>query len=157
MPPSTDFQRDFAAALLDPAIPAPRGLIGPDGAADALRFAVYRNNVVHSLVGALQSVVSRGLGVEGGAAVHGAFGAARGILLVALLYLYLKAGSFALPDSDWEDGYYAELSRRLPALRAKYAQPDARAVLDAEQEEIAVFRERAGSFGYVFYALRAPS
>lgn len=55
MPPSTDFQRDFAAALLDPAIPAPRGLIGPDGAADALRFAVYRNNVVHSLVGALQS------------------------------------------------------------------------------------------------------
>jgi hypothetical protein len=55
MLPSTDIQREIAAALLDPSRPAPPGLIGPDGAADALRFAVYRNNVVHSLVNALQA------------------------------------------------------------------------------------------------------
>lgn len=55
MPSCTEFQRDFTAALLDPAQPAPHGLIGPDGTADALRFAVYRNNVVHSLVNALQA------------------------------------------------------------------------------------------------------
>jgi SAM-dependent methyltransferase len=65
---------------------------------------------------------------------------------------YTPLGSFTLPDADWEDGYYAELARRLPALRAEYAQPEARAVLDAAAEEIAVFREREDSFGYVFYS-----
>ncbi len=68
---------------------------------------------------------------------------------------YALAGEFVLPDADWEDGYYAELARRIPALRAKHAQPEARAVLDEAEAEIAVFRERAGSFGYVFYVLRA--
>jgi hypothetical protein len=64
---------------------------------------------------------------------------------------YALAASFPLPDADWEEGYYAELSRRIPALRAICAEPEARAMLDAAEEEIAVFRERAGSFGYVFY------
>lgn len=68
---------------------------------------------------------------------------------------YALLGEFVLPDADWEDGYYGELALRIPALRAKYPQPEARAVLDAEAEEIAVFRERAGSFGYVFAVLRA--
>jgi SAM-dependent methyltransferase len=68
---------------------------------------------------------------------------------------YALASHFVLPDADWEDGYYAELSQRIPALRAKYAQPEARAVLDGAAEEIAVFREREGSFGYVFYGMRA--
>jgi SAM-dependent methyltransferase len=67
-------------------------------------------------------------------------------------HAYQVLGSFTLPDADWEDGYYAELSRRIPALRGEYAHPEARTVLDAAAEEIAVFRERAGSFGYVFYA-----
>jgi SAM-dependent methyltransferase len=67
---------------------------------------------------------------------------------------YALAGSFTLPDADWEDGYHAELTRRLPALRAQHAEPAARAVLDAAAEEIAVFRERVGSFGYVFYVAR---
>ena len=64
---------------------------------------------------------------------------------------YQVLGSFFLPDADWEDGYYAELSRRLAPLRAEYAQAEARAVLEAAAEEIAVFRRREGSFGYVFY------
>lgn len=46
-------QRDFAAALLDPGLPAPDGLVGPDGEPDPKRFAVYRNNVVVSLIEAL--------------------------------------------------------------------------------------------------------
>jgi SAM-dependent methyltransferase len=70
---------------------------------------------------------------------------------------YEVLGSFTLPDADWEDGYYAELSRRLPALRAKCTQPESRAVLDATEEEIAVFREREGSFGYVFYVVEGGS
>lgn len=69
---------------------------------------------------------------------------------------YALAGSFRLPDADWEEGYYGELERRLPALRAAHAEPEARAVLDATAEEIAVFRARAGSFDYVFYVMRAP-
>ncbi|RXG90403.1 DNA-binding domain-containing protein [Bradyrhizobium zhanjiangense] len=46
-------QRDFAAALLDPGLPMPDGLVGPDGEPDPKRFAVYRNNVVVSLIEAL--------------------------------------------------------------------------------------------------------
>ena len=45
----------FAAALRDPALSAPLGLVGPDGAQTVKRFAVYRNNVVVSLTEALQA------------------------------------------------------------------------------------------------------
>lgn len=48
-------QRAFAAALLDPRRPVPPGLIGPDGAPDIKRFAVYRNNVVAGLCDALSA------------------------------------------------------------------------------------------------------
>lgn len=43
-------QHAFAAALLDPGLPPPAGLTGPDGAAAPRRFAVYRNNVTHGLI-----------------------------------------------------------------------------------------------------------
>lgn len=46
---------DFAAALLDPARPAPCGLIGPDGEHSPRRFAVYRNNVTVALTDALHA------------------------------------------------------------------------------------------------------
>ena len=44
----------FAAALLDPARPVPAGVVSPRQTPDAKRFAVYRNNVFVSLVGALE-------------------------------------------------------------------------------------------------------
>ncbi len=47
-------QRDFAAALLDPGLPLPPGLVGPDGEPSAKRFAVYRNNVVAGLTESLK-------------------------------------------------------------------------------------------------------
>lgn len=47
-------QGAFAAALLDPAAPLPPGLRAWNGADPAARFAVYRNNVVSSLVAALE-------------------------------------------------------------------------------------------------------
>jgi hypothetical protein len=43
-------QRGFATALLDPALPIPDGLVGPDGGPGPKRFAVYRNNVVVGLI-----------------------------------------------------------------------------------------------------------
>ena len=47
-------QRGFAAALLDPGLPMPDGLIGPDGEPGLRRFAVYRNNVVVGLTETLK-------------------------------------------------------------------------------------------------------
>lgn len=44
----------FATALLDPAQPVPAGVRSPRQTADSKRFAVYRNNVFVSLVGALE-------------------------------------------------------------------------------------------------------
>ncbi len=48
-----DWQGAFAAALLDPATPAPPGLVRPDGRPAGRRFDIYRNNVVVALVEAL--------------------------------------------------------------------------------------------------------
>lgn len=55
MQPLADRQRAFSAALLDPALPMPVGVFGPDGESSPRRFSVYRNNVVVGLVGALEA------------------------------------------------------------------------------------------------------
>jgi hypothetical protein len=47
-------QHGFATALLDPALPVPDGLVGPDGEPGPKRFAVYRNNVVVGLTETLK-------------------------------------------------------------------------------------------------------
>jgi hypothetical protein len=46
-------QANFAAALLDPQLPCPQGLLTWNGSDPARRFALHRNNVVASLVEAL--------------------------------------------------------------------------------------------------------
>lgn len=46
-------QHAFAAALLDPDLPAPAGLTAWNGSDPAQRFRVYRNNVIVSLIDAL--------------------------------------------------------------------------------------------------------
>ncbi len=46
-------QATFAAALLNPEVPCPVGLTAWNGSDPARRFAVYRNNVVSSLIDAL--------------------------------------------------------------------------------------------------------
>ena len=55
MPLLADRQRAFAAALFDPALAVPVGLVGPDREPSAKRFAVYRNNVAVGLINALQA------------------------------------------------------------------------------------------------------
>lgn len=49
-------QGDFGAALLDPDLPVPDGVVGPRGKNARKRFAVYRNNVTVSLIDALAGV-----------------------------------------------------------------------------------------------------
>lgn len=47
-------QTDFASAILRPDLPAPTGLVDPEGRPAGKRFDVYRNNVVLSLIEALE-------------------------------------------------------------------------------------------------------
>lgn len=49
-------QATFGAALLDPDLPLPEGVIGPNGKKAQKRFAVYRNNVTVSLINALGDI-----------------------------------------------------------------------------------------------------
>lgn len=49
MRPASTTPQAFVAALLDASLPVPPGLQSWNGADPAVRFAVYRNNVVHSL------------------------------------------------------------------------------------------------------------
>src|SRR4051794_33123660 len=53
--PGQGLQQAFAAALTDPAAPAPAGLTTARGSSDPKRFAVYRNNVVAGLGKALET------------------------------------------------------------------------------------------------------
>lgn len=64
---------------------------------------------------------------------------------------YRLRGSFALPDADWEEGYYAEIEERIGRLARQPGDAASRVALEAEREEIEVFRERRGSYGYLFY------
>lgn len=55
MPVLSERLGSFSAALLNPAVAPPSGLVGPDGMPSPRRFAVYRNNVVVGLTEALKS------------------------------------------------------------------------------------------------------
>jgi hypothetical protein len=69
-------QRQFSEALLDPALPTPDGIVGPDGCSSPKRFSVYRNNVVVGLTEVLKDAfpaVRRLVGSDFFAAMAGAF------------------------------------------------------------------------------------
>ena len=69
-------QSAFVAALLDPDLPVPAGLVDPAGRPAAKRFDVYRNNVAGSLTMALESAfpaVRKLVGDEFFAAMAGVF------------------------------------------------------------------------------------
>jgi SAM-dependent methyltransferase len=60
-------------------------------------------------------------------------------------------GDFVLPESDWWDGYYAPLARRIESLRSRHTgDAVAQAVLDECQAEIDLYRHHADCYGYAF-------
>ncbi|MBP1920499.1 class I SAM-dependent methyltransferase [Youngiibacter multivorans] len=63
--------------------------------------------------------------------------------------------TFILPESDWWDSYYGPMEKRINELKEKYqGKPENLAVLEAEMEEIGIYRKHSDEYGYVFYVIR---
>jgi ubiquinone/menaquinone biosynthesis C-methylase UbiE len=67
-------------------------------------------------------------------------------------------GHFTEPDRAWWDDYYTPMRRLLPALRTKYADvPDALALFDESDAEMALHEKHSKSYGYEFFVCRHPA
>jgi len=68
---------------------------------------------------------------------------------------YEVIGHFTLPEDAWWVGYYGPVEKRLQGLRNKYSDnPEALAVLDAEQTEIDMYRKYSEWYGSVFFLMQ---
>ncbi|XHH09306.1 MAG: class I SAM-dependent methyltransferase [Candidatus Bathyarchaeia archaeon] len=68
---------------------------------------------------------------------------------------YKIVGYFVLPESSWWEHYYLPISAKLPALKTKYkGNGEALAVINAEEQEIEMFRRHSKHYGYVFYVMQ---
>lgn len=68
---------------------------------------------------------------------------------------YNPLATFLLPSDAWFRNYYDPLERRIDALSQKYRTDEAIITeLDAQREEIELFRKFNDSYGYVFYAMQ---
>lgn len=67
-----------------------------------------------------------------------------------------SVGGFRLPWSDWADGYYRPLRRRLAEFRKRHVgNEDALTVADATEREMTLMERYAADCGYRFYVLRS--
>ena len=67
---------------------------------------------------------------------------------------YTLLGDFVLPEAAWFDDYYGPMAQRIEVVAARHeGDPVAGAVLDEAREEIAVYREFADCYGYLFIVL----
>jgi putative DNA-binding protein len=160
VPSLAERQADFAAALLDPACPAPLGLVGPDGEDSPRRFAVYRNNVSVALIDALEAnfpATCRIVGEE----FFGAMARAYALLEPPASPILLDYGAgfpgfiarFAPADSlpyladvarierAWTEAYHAADSRPLdPAMLSSVPPDDAAALCFTLHPSVRVVR-----------------
>jgi len=68
---------------------------------------------------------------------------------------YQLNGHFTLPAADWWQDYYNPIAAKLSTFsKTHHAVPEAQAVADMEQAEMALFRKYADVYGYVFYTMR---
>jgi ubiquinone/menaquinone biosynthesis C-methylase UbiE len=64
-------------------------------------------------------------------------------------------GHFHLPNRAWWDDYYTPMSKLLPSLREKYTDsPDALAILDDTDLEMAIHKKYSKYYGYEFFVCR---
>jgi ubiquinone/menaquinone biosynthesis C-methylase UbiE len=68
---------------------------------------------------------------------------------------YKLLGHFPLPEDAWWDGYYGPLEKRVHDLKEKYKEdPEALSQLDAELEEIDMYRKYSEYYGSVFFVMQ---
>lgn len=64
-------------------------------------------------------------------------------------------GYFVLPERCWLDNYYRPMQQRFAGFLAAHENADAaRAIIDAEQRDIALYERYKGCFGYGYYVAR---
>ena len=64
---------------------------------------------------------------------------------------YSLKGYFPLPASSWLDQYYAPLENAFAGFLAKHDCEDARAIVEAERAEIALYKQYRANYSYGFY------
>jgi len=64
---------------------------------------------------------------------------------------YSLKGYFPLPSSSWLDNYYIPLESAFAGFLSKHDSDDARAIVEAERLEIAVYRRYSAYYSYGFY------
>jgi ubiquinone/menaquinone biosynthesis C-methylase UbiE len=68
---------------------------------------------------------------------------------------YEPVAFFTLPEDGWLNHYYRPLQQRFPDFLARHASsPEATAVVDAEQREIALYEKHRAHFSYGVYIAR---
>lgn len=80
---------------------------------------------------------------------------ASGKLAVLERHGFTPIGYFPLPESCWLEHYYRPLQARFPALLEQHGQSDAaRACVEAEEREIALYERYKAHVSYGFYIAR---
>ena len=68
---------------------------------------------------------------------------------------YQAVEHLVLPESDWWDGYYNYLERRLALFRQEFREhPEAETLALGTEQEISLFKRFSEYYGYVFYLLK---
>lgn len=64
---------------------------------------------------------------------------------------FVLKGYFPLPESSWIANYYTPLENSFDDFVAKYDSDDARAIVEAEKAEIALYKKHQNYYSYGFY------
>ncbi|MGJ3262776.1 MAG: class I SAM-dependent methyltransferase [Salinarimonas sp.] len=68
---------------------------------------------------------------------------------------FSPVGYFPLPERCWRENYYEPMRRRVPGFLARHGDaPAARAIVAAEEQEVALYERYRAFFGYGYYVAR---
>lgn len=64
---------------------------------------------------------------------------------------FILKGYFPLPESSWIENYYTPLENTFEGFVTKHDSEDARAIVEAEKTEIALYKKHRAYYSYGFY------